>query len=211
MDITEIRWDGLDCINLAQDRGKWLAIVNTVKKFRVAQKAGNLSELLASQRQCGRKLFVGESRLLFQPNESYNIQRWRFRMFVKRRLENDVFGSEVRSLNWNRSLQHETGPTARTVTQGARRCFIYRRLEIMQCSASSVGAFPPANRQNCTPLQPKMGVHTSQQRQCYCGRQLLFQQQCRTFRLVHVNTAALQATAGSRIYAKSSFHCGTLI
>jgi hypothetical protein len=42
MDITEIRWDGLDCINLAQDRGKWLAIVNIIKKFRVAQTAGNL-------------------------------------------------------------------------------------------------------------------------------------------------------------------------
>ena len=43
MNITEIRRDGLDCINLAQDRGKWPATVNTVKKFRVAQKAGNLS------------------------------------------------------------------------------------------------------------------------------------------------------------------------
>jgi hypothetical protein len=43
VDITEIRWDGLECINLAQDRSKWLAITNTVKKFRVAQKAGNLS------------------------------------------------------------------------------------------------------------------------------------------------------------------------
>jgi hypothetical protein len=43
MDITEIRWDGLGCINMAQDRSKWLAIENTVKKLRVAQKAGNLS------------------------------------------------------------------------------------------------------------------------------------------------------------------------
>jgi len=47
-------------------------------------------------------------------------------------------------------VQHETGPTARTVTQGARRC-----LEIMQRSAPSVsaGAYSTADRQNCTQLQ----------------------------------------------------------
>jgi hypothetical protein len=35
MDLREIRWDGLDCIDLAQDLEKWRALVNTVMNFRV--------------------------------------------------------------------------------------------------------------------------------------------------------------------------------
>jgi hypothetical protein len=35
MDLREIRWDGMDKIDLAQDRDQWRAIVNTVMKFRV--------------------------------------------------------------------------------------------------------------------------------------------------------------------------------
>ena len=39
----------MDWIDLAQDRGKWLVIVNAVMKLRVPSNAGNLSEdLLAS-------------------------------------------------------------------------------------------------------------------------------------------------------------------
>jgi hypothetical protein len=30
-----IGWDGMDCIDLAQDRKKWRALVNTVMKLRV--------------------------------------------------------------------------------------------------------------------------------------------------------------------------------
>ncbi|PNF14240.1 hypothetical protein B7P43_G12210 [Cryptotermes secundus] len=30
MDLTEVGWDGMDWIDLAQDRDKWQALVNTV-------------------------------------------------------------------------------------------------------------------------------------------------------------------------------------
>jgi hypothetical protein len=33
MDLREIGWDGVDWIHLAQDRGQWRDIVNTVMKF----------------------------------------------------------------------------------------------------------------------------------------------------------------------------------
>jgi hypothetical protein len=29
MDLREIRWDGVDWIDMAQDRGQWRALVNT--------------------------------------------------------------------------------------------------------------------------------------------------------------------------------------
>jgi hypothetical protein len=35
MDLREIGWDGMDWIDLAQDRGEWRAHVNTVMKLRV--------------------------------------------------------------------------------------------------------------------------------------------------------------------------------
>jgi hypothetical protein len=35
MDLREIGWDGLDKINLAQDRDQWMALVNTVMNLRV--------------------------------------------------------------------------------------------------------------------------------------------------------------------------------
>jgi hypothetical protein len=35
MDLREIGWDGMDWIDLAQDRGKWRALVNTVMNLRV--------------------------------------------------------------------------------------------------------------------------------------------------------------------------------
>jgi hypothetical protein len=35
MDLREKEWDGMDWIELAQDRNKWRALVNTVKKLRV--------------------------------------------------------------------------------------------------------------------------------------------------------------------------------
>jgi hypothetical protein len=35
MDLREIGWDGVDWIDLAQDRDQWRAVVNTVMNFRV--------------------------------------------------------------------------------------------------------------------------------------------------------------------------------
>jgi hypothetical protein len=34
-DLTEIGWDGIDWIDLAQDRYQWRALVNTVMNLRV--------------------------------------------------------------------------------------------------------------------------------------------------------------------------------
>jgi hypothetical protein len=41
MDLGEIRWIGMDLINVAQNRGTWRALVNTEIKLRVPQNAGN--------------------------------------------------------------------------------------------------------------------------------------------------------------------------
>jgi hypothetical protein len=35
MDLTEIGWEGVDWIELAQDRDQWRDLVNTVMKLRV--------------------------------------------------------------------------------------------------------------------------------------------------------------------------------
>jgi hypothetical protein len=35
MDLGEIGWDGMDCIDLAQDRNQWKVLVNTVMNLRV--------------------------------------------------------------------------------------------------------------------------------------------------------------------------------
>jgi hypothetical protein len=35
MDLIEIGWDGMDWIDLAQDRDQWKALVNTVMNFPV--------------------------------------------------------------------------------------------------------------------------------------------------------------------------------
>jgi hypothetical protein len=35
MDLREIGWDGLDWIDMAQDRDQWRALVNTVLNLRV--------------------------------------------------------------------------------------------------------------------------------------------------------------------------------
>jgi hypothetical protein len=36
MDLREIGWDGMDWIDLAQDRDQWTALVNTVMNLRVS-------------------------------------------------------------------------------------------------------------------------------------------------------------------------------
>jgi hypothetical protein len=35
MDLREIRWDGMNWIDLAQDRNQWRTLVNTVMNLRV--------------------------------------------------------------------------------------------------------------------------------------------------------------------------------
>jgi hypothetical protein len=35
MDLREIRWDGVDWIDIAQDRVQWRSLVNTVLNLRV--------------------------------------------------------------------------------------------------------------------------------------------------------------------------------
>jgi hypothetical protein len=35
MDVTEIGWNGIDWIELAQDRNQWRVLVNTVMNLRV--------------------------------------------------------------------------------------------------------------------------------------------------------------------------------
>jgi hypothetical protein len=35
MDLREIEWDGMDLIDLAQDRDQWRPLVNTVINLRV--------------------------------------------------------------------------------------------------------------------------------------------------------------------------------
>jgi hypothetical protein len=35
MDLIEIGWDGMDWIDLTQDRDQWMALVNTAMDFRV--------------------------------------------------------------------------------------------------------------------------------------------------------------------------------
>jgi hypothetical protein len=35
MDLTEIGWDGMDWIELAQNRDQWRALVNTIMNLRV--------------------------------------------------------------------------------------------------------------------------------------------------------------------------------
>jgi len=41
MDLRKIGWEGVDWINLAQDRNQWRSVVNTVMNLRVSQKASN--------------------------------------------------------------------------------------------------------------------------------------------------------------------------
>jgi hypothetical protein len=35
MDLREIGWDDIDCIDLAQDRDQWSVLVNTVMNLRI--------------------------------------------------------------------------------------------------------------------------------------------------------------------------------
>jgi hypothetical protein len=43
MDLREIEWDGIDLIDVAEDRNQWGALVNTIMKFWVRLNAGTSS------------------------------------------------------------------------------------------------------------------------------------------------------------------------
>jgi hypothetical protein len=52
MDLREIGWEGVDWIDLAQDRNKWSALVNMLTNLRVPLNAGKfyiVAQLAASQ------------------------------------------------------------------------------------------------------------------------------------------------------------------
>jgi hypothetical protein len=40
MDLRDMGWNGIDCVDLAQDRDQRRVLVNTVMNFRVSQNAG---------------------------------------------------------------------------------------------------------------------------------------------------------------------------
>jgi hypothetical protein len=41
MYLQEVGWEGVDWIDMAQDRDRWRALVNAVMNLRVPQNAGN--------------------------------------------------------------------------------------------------------------------------------------------------------------------------
>ena len=41
MDLQEVGFDGVDWVDVAQDMGRWRAVVNAIISLRVVQNAGN--------------------------------------------------------------------------------------------------------------------------------------------------------------------------
>jgi hypothetical protein len=56
MDLRKIGWDGMDWIDLAQDRDRWRALVNTVMNLRVPVGYQHLSlhvKFISKKQNCG--------------------------------------------------------------------------------------------------------------------------------------------------------------
>jgi hypothetical protein len=41
MDLREIGWDGMDWVDLAQDRDQWIALLNMVMNLQVSKMLGS--------------------------------------------------------------------------------------------------------------------------------------------------------------------------
>jgi hypothetical protein len=61
MDLGEVGWEGVDWINLAQDRDRWRALMYTVMNLRVSWNAGNFLSSLGHFGFSGRILLHGVS------------------------------------------------------------------------------------------------------------------------------------------------------
>ena len=59
--IFQVRWGGMDCLNLAQDRVRWQALVNAVMNEQVQPIEGNCLTSCRPGSFSGRTLFHGIS------------------------------------------------------------------------------------------------------------------------------------------------------
>ena len=41
IDLQDVEWEGMDCMDLAQDRNRWWALLNAVMNLQVPQNVGN--------------------------------------------------------------------------------------------------------------------------------------------------------------------------
>jgi hypothetical protein len=64
MDLREIRWGGMDWINMAQDRDKWRALMNTVMNLRVPSDVGKFLSSCATGGFSRRAQLQGVSQLV---------------------------------------------------------------------------------------------------------------------------------------------------
>jgi hypothetical protein len=55
IDLREIGWNGMNWIDLAQDRDQWRALVNTIMNLRVAAQLAPSQEGLSSMSECVSK------------------------------------------------------------------------------------------------------------------------------------------------------------